>query len=509
MKTRDIFFKQFSLLSIVISVAYWLVAIGFLSTIFANTGDETVSESVPSTLISFIIDVLTSIVSVIVSISNVLVSVSASAFQITLDYTVGSFADYYEIFGGAVGNIWELVRDIINVLIIALFFAVVIGIIISSERFGDKLTLVKLFIAAVFVNFSAFFIKILIDISNLAIVYFHGNVTGDDSSLAHSFLVWSDKLGTTLEPKKINPEEVDQLTRSLFDLVLELTNLAISVALIYIFFYLAMRLVVRFLVVIFMLAFSPTLVLGYFFKGVGDNILKQLNDLWKRGFAFAFLYFPVLLILLKIPAQIGQKLTEDGPGLDTVVASIHLEQANLIIFSLSVFASIILADYIAKELTLTRSTTFFNNKLFFNSRRAAGRLYQATQNASRIWWNRPGGPGDRWRWRAEKRIEMSEMRKSPPEVPKKPKVPKENATREEREKYDEAMKRYNEEMRYRKLRKIKDEVQTKVRKGYDKGSIRERLFAYKTRMNYRRDTGSQYRERQRRRRDFGGGRKGK
>jgi hypothetical protein len=74
---------------------------------------------------------------------------------------------------------WAIFRDIANIFFIFVMLFVSINIIIGSSSYGSKSLIAKVIVAAILINFSLFFTKAIVDVSNIMALQFYGKMRGD------------------------------------------------------------------------------------------------------------------------------------------------------------------------------------------------------------------------------------------------------------------------------------------------------------------------------------------
>lgn len=103
------------------------------------------------------------------------------AFNYSIDFTL-NFGKFIRDQGlgksgsGAIYLGWSAIRDLINVGFIFILLYAAISTIVGLDGYGVKKTVVKVVIAALLLNFSLFFTKALIDMSNLIALQFYTRV---------------------------------------------------------------------------------------------------------------------------------------------------------------------------------------------------------------------------------------------------------------------------------------------------------------------------------------------
>lgn len=109
---------------------------------------------------------------------------SAIIFDKTLDYTLGSgFKDIVEK-STFITVGWGMFRDISNLFFIFILLFISIGTILNNSKLGSKSLIPSILMAAVLINFSLFFTKVIIDASNIVTLQFYAQMNGDDISKA-------------------------------------------------------------------------------------------------------------------------------------------------------------------------------------------------------------------------------------------------------------------------------------------------------------------------------------
>jgi hypothetical protein len=98
---------------------------------------------------------------------SILYGFAGMFFDYVIELTIADFATTYtNNFESAVVSVWEVLRDFGNIIIIFSMLYLAIRTILEGNGFADKKTLSLILLAAVLINFSLFFSKIGVDISN-------------------------------------------------------------------------------------------------------------------------------------------------------------------------------------------------------------------------------------------------------------------------------------------------------------------------------------------------------
>ncbi len=222
--------------------------------------------------------------------------------------------------GLMITKLWALIRDMCNLLFIFGFVWVGIRTIIDSDDSGAKRTLASLIIAALLINFSLFITKAIIDVSNYtAVEIYNATFAGpENSSLSASF---AKTLGI-LDFYSQTPSG-DKLAN--FTLTFYFMAAVLLVVAGFVFAAGGLLIITRFVVLVFIMIFSPLLFAATVFPQT-EGIAKKL---WSQLISSSF-FAPAYLILLLISAKVisavvevmskkGTKLTDgiSGPGAES------------------------------------------------------------------------------------------------------------------------------------------------------------------------------------------------
>ncbi len=94
--------------------------------------------------------------------------IDAYLFSVAIDQTLVHLGQFYnDNFNEAVNTAWKISRDLSNLLIISMFVYAAIGTILRLSDYNLEKFIVKIIIVALLVNFSMFFAKFAIDVSNV------------------------------------------------------------------------------------------------------------------------------------------------------------------------------------------------------------------------------------------------------------------------------------------------------------------------------------------------------
>lgn len=111
---------------------------------------------------------------VLITANAWLLATAGYLFNILIDHTVVRFGTILLDTGvrQAIDTGWTALRDLANIVIIAMFVFIAINIILGVKEYGEKRLIARVLIIAVLINFSLLFTKAIIDASNFTAYQF-------------------------------------------------------------------------------------------------------------------------------------------------------------------------------------------------------------------------------------------------------------------------------------------------------------------------------------------------
>ncbi|MFA6227398.1 MAG: hypothetical protein WC631_02900 [Candidatus Paceibacterota bacterium] len=113
----------------------------------------------------------------LIGIASVSLAISAGIFDAAIRFSIINFSEMFSQ-GSAFVTAWQMLRDIINVSFIFILLYIAITKIIGSFGIKAKTTLMNVVLSAIFINFSMFVAKLIIDIGNILAVVLYNNIVG-------------------------------------------------------------------------------------------------------------------------------------------------------------------------------------------------------------------------------------------------------------------------------------------------------------------------------------------
>jgi hypothetical protein len=249
---------------------------------------------------------------------------AANLLDYVITFTVTEFGDRFKKGGGlyeSVNGIWILLKNISNLFFIGALIYIAVKTIIDADGFQEKTRLVNVLIFAVLINFSMFFTKVLIDVSNTASLQVltvlqnsAGNQKGGNDitkigneaqkNIKNPEVAKEKSLSTVLignmkiqqfikegdggiNFKPLEPGYI--ITYGLFSIIFILVaTVVIGV--------IGGMLIVRFVILVVLLMTSPIAYVGRFLP----KVFSQYSEMWWEKLKGNLIFLPVLMIMFYI-----------------------------------------------------------------------------------------------------------------------------------------------------------------------------------------------------------------
>lgn len=296
-------------------------------------------------------------------------------FDFTLQYSIhGTTAPNPEDPGGiyrsgAIVTAWHLLRDIINLALIFILLYVAIGTVLNIQSIDWRKQVAQIIIAAIFVNFSLFLTRIVIDAGNIVAFNFHQQLTTIERENEPTVQVGISErfmgiLGIPrirgLEEANAVQEGIDGVTRGWMGAAMAFMRLLVTAVAIWVFFSAAILFIGRTLALFLLLILSPIGVAGASLPLLGPHAAKWRSTLFGQAFLPAIFLFLVLIVLLffdeesaNILASAGNQLGLEG-GDSLLLArdpTANESPEALFILYILVAAALIMVIKITKDLS--------------------------------------------------------------------------------------------------------------------------------------------------------------
>ncbi len=297
---------------------------------------------------------------------------------------------------------WRVFRDLANMFFIFALLYIAIATIFSASTHSMRQSLVWLILAALLINFSLFFTKVVIDASNVVAAEFYNNITVNGQRLGEQNLVaggagsfdagLSDAFMQPLRLQSLyNPQNgsldataASNFTRALADasrsvLVMIFGSVFLFIAAV-VFIMAAGLFIVRFVVLVFLMILSPFAVAGWILPRFNSLTNQWMSALTNQAI-FAPLYMMLTWIVLKIvtaPNFLGNDSNSDFAALLTSGALTGTEagQAGVgILLNFVVIIAFLIGTIVLSKSYATQGVPFANQFLGKMTAAAGGALF--------------------------------------------------------------------------------------------------------------------------------------
>ncbi len=248
-----------------------------------------------------------------------LTSITGLLLNMSIDWLIIGMGDMVRTkgFGIAIDKLWTIIRDIVNICFV--FGLVYIGIttIVKSEASGAKRLLSSLIISALLVNFSLFFTKAIIDLSNItADNIYRQMITGSSKDgISGEFVSQMGLTSIVGGGKSKQSEEI--LNKVLaegggipFMIVFALGSGILLFKLAFAFGIGAFLILIRFVMLILLMIFSPIAFLPEVLPNLGKYRQQWWDTLLSQAFFAPIYIFGIylsLIVLRSNPVALGDR----------------------------------------------------------------------------------------------------------------------------------------------------------------------------------------------------------
>ena len=249
---------------------------------------------VPQFVFANVVDGITSVINAVVGGLmkglELLVSLFQFLFLQVVQFTILDFANQWKD-NGLLSDfrvVWQVLRDFVNLTIVVFFVLTAMMTVLDAKgQFGfHRKGLLYLIAAAVFVNFSAFFTLLIIDVSHILFMLFFNALDVSTLGSFSPFSGYSEVLGST--------------AGGFFNIILGVIAIVVNWFIILGILYFCIILIERYIIAMFLVLLSPLAALGFFTNMSGGNPLANkfsgLYKIWSERLGYVFT-MPVVLII--------------------------------------------------------------------------------------------------------------------------------------------------------------------------------------------------------------------
>lgn len=227
---------------------------------------------------------------------------------------------------GAIDALWEIFRDLGNIFFIGVLLYIAIRTILNvGNDFNTKKILIRLVIVALFVNFSLFATKVVIDTSNVLALQFYNSIEvvgcgeGVDCNISHFFAdatnISSVQSAITIEDDEVISESSNQNFRIALARTLGIIFLLVTL---FVMGAVSFLLIIRFIFLVLLMIASPIAFIAFILPG------SKLGTLWWDKLLSQSFFAPVLFAMFYVTAALAAGLQNGiaGEGETDLMAAI-------------------------------------------------------------------------------------------------------------------------------------------------------------------------------------------
>lgn len=270
----------------------------------------------------------------ILGLTSLITMLAGVLLNATIYFTIIEMANNFARVAPTIDVAWTTIRDVANMGFIFMLLWSSIQLIIGQDSNVRQL-IVNIILAALLVNFSLFFTKVIIDLTNLLALSFYGAIVPADAltsgpesftKIGLSNAIMSALGVTTIFASAGTFEGAGTLftISILSSVVLLITS--------FIFFAMAIMLIIRYVVLIFVLILSPIAFVSWVLPGLKSTAAKWWDTLIGQAI-FAPIFFLLMWVTVVVTRGISSTVFKDGGGFGSAFASggTNLFQSNAVI----------------------------------------------------------------------------------------------------------------------------------------------------------------------------------
>ena len=322
-----------------------------------NAESGTALENLLTKVMTFLLGVLVSLFAGILTIVSI-------AFNFVVEATVTDFSSLFSGVEKGITAAWSGFRDVANIVMIAMFVFLSFSVMLNIQKYGLKQLGVRILIVAVLINFSLFFTKAFIDVTNITALQFYeqmqvmnGGEGISDTIMRHAGITnfLSDGAQSTLD-EIANSKTGGVGSTLMYTLVIIIMFIALSLVLLYGIILLVTRTVV--LLILMMLSSAAA----------AATIIPSAEkwwDTWLSNLVKNGLFAPAFFMMLWGILNIIQAMNSVSPNEATIAALVQKEGGawEALLNVMIIIGLLYAATRVADSLSLSAAKKF-NMKAF-------------------------------------------------------------------------------------------------------------------------------------------------
>jgi uncharacterized protein (UPF0335 family) len=340
-------------------------------------------------------------------VANIFLRITAQLLNLSLYYTT-HIADLVKQMP-VIEAIWKIIRDFSSIFLIFMLLYAAITMILGLDGPNFKKLVISIFAAGLLINFSLFFTKIAIDTSNVVALSFYkaidgagaqsSSLTASDNGIANA--VMQGLRLQTVFSATVKNAVISTITLGIYTdpmmVIVSICSIIISIMAGLSFLAAAVMFIVRLIILIGLLAFSPIFFIGMVLPDVQPKA-KELLKILADQCIFAPLYLMIMYVGLRIllapevqkaigiltdGGAVASTLNSDITG-GTTVASIFMYALVFIVLNLALVTSKKYAGVAGEwggKVSGWAKKTLANNTYGYAGRRIVGQLGSTADKA--------------------------------------------------------------------------------------------------------------------------------
>lgn len=270
------------------------------------TASAGVQEVVVNGISKLVKGSVASLANILLGFFSLILGISAGVLNFTINYTIVDLRKNLETIT-AINTTWATIRDLINLSFIFILLFAAIRTVLGLESPGKIIK--NIVLAAIFINFSMFFARVMVDASNSVTLFFYDRLTDDSStsslvgdlkdnranSLVNAYVgplklqgIYGAANPLNAEAGKVEDSAVDNST--IFTVGILGSIMLALVA--FVFFTISFMFIIRYTALILLLIFAP---FGFVSKDL--PIIGDYSEQWWTTLKSQLFFPPVFMVL--------------------------------------------------------------------------------------------------------------------------------------------------------------------------------------------------------------------
>jgi len=322
------FLKKYQTQLVALGTLLAVLVLWYLLADIASANTPTAgTPPVPTTETSWTIRIGQYIGYAILGIASMITYIGGFLLDQSLGYFVLNIRDliHGSGFNDTLTTMWSLLRDICNLAFIFGFIYVGIKLIIDADDSFTKRQLASIIIGALLINFSLFFVKIVIDVSNYIAVEIYNTLTiapatsSTGTTQVNIAAKFASLLGISGYFGPPKPDDFANITGAgglsfyfMGAIMLIVAGFVLAAG--------AILLVIRFVALVLLMIFSPLLFAATVFPATAH----YAEELWHKLFNYSFFapaYLFLLFLSIKVLEAFSTQINPDGKTLSVGVST--------------------------------------------------------------------------------------------------------------------------------------------------------------------------------------------